>query len=403
MTNLFIYGSCVSRDSYEFLDPQAFALTDYVARQSLISTFAAPSEIEEKLISISSPFQIKNLRGDFEGDLLRKLRSRGPETDVILWDLTDERLGVLDLGGGRYVTRSMELLASKAIDTGNDQGWIKFGSEKHLELWREAVKRFSAFLTQHRFMEKVVLLNLPWAAYDETGAPVGSYWSMSPSEANTHFADYVQVITEELACVRLERPWRKALADTGHQWTLSPYHYDKSVYSDVTAVLTELAQTKPLGTSRADGPTNVAGSQEPLPPGSAAMPGGTVTTGHWISVDNGRMRFQLDRPMASFSLEFEGKATTGAGNHMLVSLGIQPPTGFVPSEHDLALSHHASIGYFRYVHTRPGERRYYASFDLPPGAECRSVTIQGWQLGGATLQLRNVDIFGPSDVSGAEP
>ena len=37
---MFIYGSCVSRDTFEFLRPLGYGLVDYVARQSLISAFS---------------------------------------------------------------------------------------------------------------------------------------------------------------------------------------------------------------------------------------------------------------------------------------------------------------------------------------------------------------------------
>ena len=41
-TRVFIYGSCVSRDTFEYLDPDQFEIVQYVARQSALSAYTRP-------------------------------------------------------------------------------------------------------------------------------------------------------------------------------------------------------------------------------------------------------------------------------------------------------------------------------------------------------------------------
>ena len=74
---VFIYGSCVSRDSYERLDSAMFPLVSYVARQSLISSFSRPATFVSmpEFTGLTSKFQIKMLGGDLESSLPRSLRS----------------------------------------------------------------------------------------------------------------------------------------------------------------------------------------------------------------------------------------------------------------------------------------------------------------------------------------
>ncbi len=103
---VLIYGSCVTRDAVEFWDAEQLEMAGYVARQSLISAAAPPSDAEQfRLSQISSSFQRRMLRGDVESSLLPTLEECRDDYDVILWDLTDERNGVQQLPDGGWVTR----------------------------------------------------------------------------------------------------------------------------------------------------------------------------------------------------------------------------------------------------------------------------------------------------------
>ena len=171
-----IYGSCVSRDTFEYLDQERFELTRYIARQSLISAFSEPTDLTANALdNLASEFQKRTLTDDFQGSLRANLAAFGTAVDLILWDITDERFGVYEVQPGRYVTRSLELVAS-----GLDAAYairhplIRYGSRRHLHLWTAAALRFAEALDELAPDADVVLVAPRWASQDAAGKPTRS-------------------------------------------------------------------------------------------------------------------------------------------------------------------------------------------------------------------------------------
>src|SRR5699024_2823677 len=88
------YGSCVPRDTVDLAGSDRFDVVAYVARQSLLSADHDASEHFPAQAEIGSDFQRRMMTGDFAGDLEERLADAAAETDVLLWDLADERHGV---------------------------------------------------------------------------------------------------------------------------------------------------------------------------------------------------------------------------------------------------------------------------------------------------------------------
>ncbi|MBP2216305.1 hypothetical protein H4V95_001512 [Arthrobacter sp. CAN_C5] len=65
---------------------------------------------------LASGFQNRSMSGDLQSNLLPTLRRNAATTDLLLVDLTDERLGVARLADKSFVTRSKELLRTKRLD-----------------------------------------------------------------------------------------------------------------------------------------------------------------------------------------------------------------------------------------------------------------------------------------------
>ena len=101
MLKIFMYGSCVSRDTYDFFSREDCKLLGYVSRQSVISTFNATNADILSGATMSSKFQLRNSLGDFNGDLFDRLDAEGGEADLFIWDLVDERNGVVSASDGR--------------------------------------------------------------------------------------------------------------------------------------------------------------------------------------------------------------------------------------------------------------------------------------------------------------
>jgi hypothetical protein len=106
LPGLFIYGSCVSRDTYPFLDKD-WTIVEYVARQGMISA-ASPRGVLRGESALTSKFQNQCVRNDIRSSLFATIDKAASETDLFVLDLVDERLGVYELGGGSYITQSWE-------------------------------------------------------------------------------------------------------------------------------------------------------------------------------------------------------------------------------------------------------------------------------------------------------
>lgn len=234
---LLIYGSCVSRDAVEQLPPQSCRLIRYIARQSLLSAGHDASAHLPAALGLPHAFQERMVRGDWAGDLHRRL-TQHRSADLLIWDLTDERHGVHWFLDGGVVTRSVDALGSESISPLLDpETHIPFGSPLHREGWQEAAAEFKRFLTQNGLFEKTVVLEVPWAEAAVGGQRTPASMGLEPAEANRLYAPYYQVLKDlGFDVLTLEQP---VYADSEHQWGLAPFHYAADVYRRITEGLAQ--------------------------------------------------------------------------------------------------------------------------------------------------------------------
>lgn len=172
MKKIAVLGSCVSRDTCEFL--AGSTVSAYVARQSAIVALGPVGEGRFSARDLSSSFQVKMFEGDQQADGPTRIVDSKP--DLILTDLADERRGVWSFPDGSYLTNSIE-----AYRTGVDQ-WapelgarlIQFGTNEHFSLWTNGIDTQYEYLNEHGYTDKLVFLNIEWAAaLDGAPYPVG--------------------------------------------------------------------------------------------------------------------------------------------------------------------------------------------------------------------------------------
>lgn len=227
---IYVYGSCVSRDTLEYLSPHSFKLVEYQARHSLLSqgsdaSYKLPADLE-----LPSAFQSRMVRTDWEGGKLAELGARASSIDILLWDLIDERHGVHWFPTGEIVTRSVDLLASEAAsalllpDTR-----ISFGTDLHFEGWSEKAREFVAELTEWGLLGKTRLIRVRWAESSVDGSDVPWSMGLSAEEANSLYGRYYDFL-ETLGVPTIRVPAEITLADPAHRWGLAPFHYVPEVY-----------------------------------------------------------------------------------------------------------------------------------------------------------------------------
>lgn len=378
MARIYIYGSCVSRDSFDFLDKSEHELLGYTARQSLISANGSPYLAAADGGTLESRFQIRNLQGDFDGSIFRTLVDVAPQVDYIFWDLTDERLGVIKVGPETYITRSVELLQSGLLDRIEGAEWIKFGTAEHFELWQQAVINFAEFARSNSIHTKLILLNLPWSMHDEQGVLVKKSWDMLPDEANNLLARYAAVLQNNLDIACIQLPWKQAVSNTQHKWSLAPYHYQDHVYEAVASQFAEYTMYR-------------AGELTPLTVPNGQPDGNSDSIWHDAFLDP--QTVLIEPSSKSFGLQFDANSSISPGHKLLISLKLEGADGLQLYKNRITKSVLAHVGHFRYMAVDTGFRSYFAGFDLPEGVSCTSLTVMGWQIAKGQIRIGNVSVF----------
>ncbi|ASK65530.1 hypothetical protein CFK39_06430 [Brachybacterium avium] len=228
-----VYGSCVARDTMDLAGSARVDVVAYIARQSLLSAGHDASELFPADVEIDSEFQRRMMTGDFAGNLEERLAEAAPETDVLLWDLADERHGVHLFEDGSVVTRSIDIVRTPEVLSVIDEArHIPFGTDEHFALWAPQAERLRDLLTTLGLFTKTVVLRVPWALVTSEGK--STPWSMGTSarEANAAYHRYYELL-DELGFRILELQPLGVLADPEHRWGLAPFHYTQDVYEEI--------------------------------------------------------------------------------------------------------------------------------------------------------------------------
>lgn len=244
-TAVFIYGSCVSRDSFEYLDPERFRLVEYVARQSLASAFAPAGKPLLDTAQLASQFQRRVLELDAASGLPERLETHAEQIDVLLWDLFDERLGYYESPDGGVATNTVELIRW-GRETGAEPTarLVPFGSREHLRTFVQRLHDFADLLDRTGLRDRLVLVAPSWAARTEAGAVTPSSFGLSAPRANLLVLPYLQAVHDVVRPgLVIDPPASITKAATDHQWGVAPFHYVPDVYRTITAEIEALVAT----------------------------------------------------------------------------------------------------------------------------------------------------------------
>lgn len=236
-----VYGSCVARDTFARLPADRFALVDYVARQSLVAA-AAPTADGARFHredALTSRFQRRVTRSSLLGDLDARLAAVAADVDALLWDLTDERLGVYAMPDDGFVTRTVELIASGAdAEVARVGRLVEFGTDEHLSLWTRATVRWFDALARLRLDDRVLLLRAPWATTSRTGAEAPSSYGVTAARFNAVADRYYATVARSHPTVAVVAPDRVLLSSPDNVWGEAPFHFDEPSYAALaTAVV----------------------------------------------------------------------------------------------------------------------------------------------------------------------
>lgn len=241
MANIFIYGGCVSRDTFEYLKDD-HTLVHYVARQSLVSSNSRPSRLM-KTSHLSDGFQHRSVKGDINSSLFPLIKEKGPKVNLFLFDILSERLGVYRLPGGAFVTKSTELAKTKLIDRlEKPAASVMFGTERHFQLWKASVDNFALVLRAANLFERALFIETPWANTTAQGNNVPKFRGWTAEHANEMYQPYYSYL-REVGFNSITIPKELVLSTEDHRWGAAPYHYCQETYLWLKKEIVDYAQT----------------------------------------------------------------------------------------------------------------------------------------------------------------
>ncbi|MDP3488675.1 MAG: DUF6270 domain-containing protein [Phenylobacterium sp.] len=264
MARIAIIGSCITRDLWPLREAAPRDLL-YVSRTSLPSLLSRPVADYSPRPSPPPDFT-RYQHMAVEADLLKtglpQLLAHRPTH--LIFDFIDERFDLLRLPAGSLITHSWELesggyLQHPALADPQPIPRLSAAAER---LWRDAVVQLVGLLRHTVLREaKIILHTAQWAsrqgASDGSSEPLQGYphiWDGRPADLAAHnqmlarYEAYFLAMIPEVHVVRA-RP-EHLLADPGHRWGLSPFHYVPAYYDDISRALAELgagdATTSPV-------------------------------------------------------------------------------------------------------------------------------------------------------------
>lgn len=279
-----IFGSCVSRDTAEFI-PE-ITVDAYVARHSVVSLLAPHGTDDVDLSGLTSDFQRRMVTSDLEGNGIKRLVKNAASLDLVLLDLVDERRGFWEFQDGTTMTNSIEVEFCGAAREARRAGarLIEFGTEKHFSEWKAGFERLILGLKEAGLWDRTVLLDVEWAAALEGAqhpqndgfSRIGRRWrrlrrgtrevsrglsrgqgvaealnhlrDVQPTEAEDYAdravaanAEYVAYrdIARSLVPATVTRTSDQVRICRDHKWGPQPFHYRDEDYLSIVQSLTE--------------------------------------------------------------------------------------------------------------------------------------------------------------------
>jgi len=251
MSRVAIVGSCITRDLWRFRG-RTVADLHYISRTSLPSLFARP--VAGLRPGATAPAGLKAqphraLTADIAKTALAGLVAYRPTH--LIFDFIDERFDLLAAGGG-LVTHSWELQASGYLKQPGLRGarTIPRLSAAAERLWLEAAAEFAALVRATPLRDaRLILHRAQWA--DRRRGPDGADIPFAGveilpgaaadiGEHNALLTRYEAAFTELMPPMAMVEAPDHRRGDPGHEWGLSPFHYEPAYYAEIWRQLEDL-------------------------------------------------------------------------------------------------------------------------------------------------------------------
>lgn len=243
-----IFGSCVSRDIFNYDTAKFFDLKSYIARQSIVSALAQPIPCSLEQIGLESSFQRRMVYHDLVKDCFDLLAHDGSQFLIV--DLIDERFSLAQVSDS-LITWSNEMAASgflkeppALIAKEKQMAYVDSTGTEHkidllgcVDLFCDRI--LSLYPQEHVIIHKAMMMNY----YITSSGKCRSFplnYLMHSRKINSVLSAMYQRMSERMPKAAVIDLCGGGAADEKHRWGLAPMHYQEKYYGDAAEVLQRL-------------------------------------------------------------------------------------------------------------------------------------------------------------------
>lgn len=241
---VFIQGSCVTRDSFEYNLDKKFEIIHYGARSSIASLCFSSIKKPFDLSKLQSNFQKKMLEDDHNRNLFQYILEKN--FDLFIMDFIDERGGLININNLGYVTNLAELKSSGVTDTADSIEIIEPYSNYHKRLFFAGFNRIYNELKKINKENSCIINKVFWATRNEKDEYV------TPTidhiiKANDFLEDIYSHISKHYPKIQfIEYSNKNIIANSNHKWGMSPFHYVDGFYLETLERIDNIYALKDL-------------------------------------------------------------------------------------------------------------------------------------------------------------
>ena len=232
-----IFGSCISRDIFNYKKADSFIISDYYARSSFASIYGLIVKENNYIDEISSSFQKKIVKADLNKYFVERIGLS--DFDILLIDFIDERFNLYLFDDGSVCTLSSELVSTGFLQKNINGRIVLSGSEEFFGLWQDGWNDFIAHMKILGVLDRVRLHKSFWSYADENGIDyIDNYKKVDIDSAN-HFLTKLYIYAEKdlKANQIIEVSSDKRVGSKEHRWGRSPFHFVDEYYKEVLTLL----------------------------------------------------------------------------------------------------------------------------------------------------------------------
>ncbi|EKN66467.1 hypothetical protein BABA_15197 [Neobacillus bataviensis LMG 21833] len=222
-----IFGSCVTRDAFAWENP--FTINRYFARTSMISQYSKALNMKEEDIHLPSKFQQRMVYNDLQKMFRRYIQN--PTSDYLIIDLIDERMNLIKVKQGPYITRSTELVNAKLKV---DQAAVLKRLHLPEHLWFDKAALFIDDVKKKFDRNQIILHKVFWQEKYRTAAGELKEFENRKEirENNELLHTYYSFMEDHMDGIHVIDLNGKYYGDETHRWGKSPFHFEEEYYKD---------------------------------------------------------------------------------------------------------------------------------------------------------------------------